>query len=144
MKCRFGHNGYLRIILSNKGKPKPFSVAHLVYDHFGSGKRDGQRLQIDHINGIKTDNRIENLQLLTNRQNVVKGIKQSGVKKTSKYTGVYYDNHSKKWCSRITLYNKRIHLGRFTNEYDAHLSYQTALGKVELIEEFDRLNKIKK
>jgi len=35
----------------------------------------GHKLIVDHINENKLDNRVENLQLITNKQNVIKSIK---------------------------------------------------------------------
>ena len=55
---------------------------------------------IDHINGIKTDNRIENLRVATphiNRLNQVKRINN-----VSGYTGVSYHKNSKCWVARWT------------------------------------------
>jgi len=44
--------------------------------------------------------------------------------KTSKYRGVTYTKHTKKWVARILFENKRIFLGSFTNEYDAYIAYK--------------------
>ena len=62
----------------------------------------GERLQIDHINGLRTDNRILNLRLVTNHQNNQNQKMQST--NTSGVTGVSLDSRNNqwkaKWCSR--------------------------------------------
>lgn len=75
---------------------------------------------IDHINGIKTDNRIENLRSVdqkTNVENVVKPRKhnQSGV------LGAY--KKSNKFQSRIRINGKNIYLGVFDTAQDASKAY---------------------
>lgn len=78
--------------------------------------------QIDHINGIKTDNRIRNLReasSLENNRNIgLSSLNKSGFK------GVHFDSKSGKWRARASLNNKNIHLGWFTSKYDAADAYK--------------------
>jgi hypothetical protein len=116
---------YLYVYLYKKGKRICKKVHHLVFDNFSCNKRNSRILVVDHINNIKTDNRIDNLQLLTQRENVAKGKLQ--YKKSSIYTGASWAKKSQKWQSHIKINGKSNHLGLFDNEYDAHLAYQKAL-----------------
>lgn len=76
---------------------------------------------IDHINGIRHDNRIENLQELSNRENVSKGYAATalptGVKKM----------RSGKYGARILFGEKRIWLGTFGTIEEAAAAYHDAL-----------------
>ena len=120
--------GYLRVSLSKNGKVKPMLIHHLITIVFLGHIPDGtRRIVIDHINNIKTDNRLENLQLITNRQNTSKD-KKNGY---SKYTGVCWHKKANKWIASILVNKKRKHLGYFENEYDAHLAYQKALEEIK-------------
>jgi len=116
--------GYPIIALCKNGKKKTFKVHLLVWDNFGDSLRNGQILQVDHIDEDKTNPRIDNLQLLTNRQNISKYFKIQ--KTSSKYTGVYRDNATKKWKAKIQINGKIKHLGYFDDEYKAHLAYEKA------------------
>ena len=64
--------GYLRFKIYNEKLEKPlnYSQHRFVYEVF-KGKMF-PNFEIDHINEIKSDNRIKNLQLLTHQQNVEK------------------------------------------------------------------------
>ena len=65
-------NGYLNFTIYDKKIENRinYSQHRFVYEVFrGPIPR---RFEIDHINGIKTDNRLKNLQLLTHKQNVEK------------------------------------------------------------------------
>ena len=109
---------------------KKIRVHQLVAMAFLGHVRDGSmKVLIDHKNDIKNDNRVENLQFLNNRENVTKSLDRS--KCSSKYIGVYFDKSRNKWVSNITIENKKKHLGRFENEYDAHLAYQKALQELK-------------
>lgn len=61
-------NGYLVIFLSNVGKQKGFMIHRLVYEAFVGKIPKGK--QVNHINEDKTDNRLENLNLMTPRENI--------------------------------------------------------------------------
>ena len=62
--------------------------------------------EIDHINGIKTDNRIENLRSVTRSENMRNISVKSGSMR-----GIIYYKPTKKWCARIHVNGKSVHLG---------------------------------
>ena len=115
--------GYLMVKLCN-GNEKTHRVHHLVWDNFGDKERDGMKRMVDHIDNVKTNNRINNLQLLNNRQNVVKDLPQNGLP-----TGVM--KVGKKFKSRIQHERKIYYLGYFDSPQDAHLAYLYKLKELE-------------
>lgn len=64
-------NGYLALNLSKDGKHKTEYVHRLVAENF-IDKKEGE-LQVNHKNEIKTDNRVENLEWLTPKENANHG-----------------------------------------------------------------------
>ena len=61
---------------------------------------DWPEADIDHINGIRTDNRLENLRAVTRSQNRRNSKMSSN--NTSGVTGVSWFSPTKKWAARIT------------------------------------------
>lgn len=66
--------GYLVVTLSNI-KQKVLAVHQLVAMAFLDHTPDGYDIVVDHINGIRTNNKLKNLQLLTTSQNLKKSWK---------------------------------------------------------------------
>ncbi len=73
--------------------------------------------QIDHINGIRNDNRWCNLRAVTNAQNNRNRKKASN--NTSGVVGVSWSKRTQKWTAQIYVDNECIRLGHFTNKDDA-------------------------
>ena len=62
--------GYYRFTINDNGKKKNFNSSRFIYECF-HGQITDKRV-VDHINNIKTDNRLGNLQLITNSENMKK------------------------------------------------------------------------
>lgn len=67
--------GYLKVALSKNGKVKRFYVHQLVAEAFLPN--EDELPQIDHISGDKTDNRVANLQWISQVENLRK--KETGI-----------------------------------------------------------------
>lgn len=81
---------------------------------------------IDHINGDKTDNRIENMRPATHGQNIQNQSVRSS--NTSGFIGVSWYEHLKipAWSASITSDNRGYHIGYLHNLKDALVSYEAA------------------
>lgn len=83
--------------------------------------------QIDHINGVKDDNRIENLRIVTNRQNC----QNWKVHRNGSLVGAQYHKASKKWRSRIYIDGVSVYLGLFETKEEAHRAYMNKLDSIK-------------
>lgn len=119
--------GYLSVRLYAKNSSKCIKVHKLVAITFLNYKTNGTNgVVIDHINNIKSDNRVDNLQLITHRENTNKDRKP----KTSKYIGVSWDKDRLKWMALIEFKNRNVFLGRFNTELEAMQKYKFALSEL--------------
>lgn len=123
LKPGINTGGYLHIGLHRAGVSKIGHIHQLVAEAFLNHIPCGLKLVVNHKNFIKTDNRVENLEIVTNRENCnLKHIKSSSI-----YVGVHWSRARNKWKSAIKFGTKQKHLGYYDSEYDAHLAYENAL-----------------
>jgi hypothetical protein len=125
---RPGINGagyyYVNLMYNNvKANYRIHQLVGIVFLNHIPNKYD---LVIDHINNNKLDNRVENLQIITHRENCHK----RPINSTSKYVGVHFVKNRNKWRATITVDGKKISLGSFINEEDANLAYQNKLKQI--------------
>lgn len=80
--------------------------------------------ELDHINRNSLDNREANIRIVTHQQNLMNcKVKKQ---KSSRYKGVIFHKHNKKWCASITKNYKKIHIGYFQSEEEAATAYDDA------------------
>lgn len=114
-----------------------YVVHRLIYIfHYGDIPKN---LQIDHINGIKWDNRIENLRLATISQNICNT--KERINNKSGYKCIFWFKYKQKWGVNIKKDNKNYHVGYFDDIKDAIISYNKKA--LELYGEFAYINKYK-
>lgn len=121
--------GYLTVMLCKHSNIKRYKTHQLVAMAFLGHKPNGYKLVINHINHNKLDNIVENLEIVTQRENANK----KHIKSTSKYLGVSRCRQTNKWRACIREGNKVIHIGRYTDELDAHLAYQIKLKQLQYV-----------
>jgi hypothetical protein len=120
--------GYNTVDLSKNGKKRTIKVHKLMAIAFlnHTPKTDG--FVVNHINHKRNDNRLENIELMTQRENA----NRKHLKSSSKYVGVSWSNLQKKWYSCIRINGKSKNLGYFNCELEAHNAYQNKLKTISL------------
>jgi hypothetical protein len=115
--------GYLTLSLSKNGISKTFTIHQLVAIVFLNHIPDGMNIIVDHIDNNKLNNCVDNLQLITNRENSSKDKKNC----SSKYTGVSIDKRDGRINCEIRINGDRVRWSNLKTEEYASLLYQTAL-----------------
>lgn len=105
-----GYGGYVRIIIHGK-----IYRAHRLAWLYETGELPVD--QIDHINGVRMDNRIVNLRVVTNEENSKN--RRLSKNSTSGVMGVCWHKSNKKWQAQIYNNGKAIYLGAYDNIEDA-------------------------
>ena len=129
---QFRHNeGYTLVTLCKKNKTN-YLLHRLLATAFIENDDPLRKYEIDHKNGIRCDNSLDNLRWCNRSDNSFNKQKSQG--KTSKYKGVSYYRNYGNWESRVTLNREKIHLGYYDTEEEAALAYNNkmiSLGKIE-------------
>ena len=120
-------NGYIRITIERK----PYRMHQLVFMYHKGYLTKG--MEIDHIDGDRTNNRIENLREVTRAQNA---LNRKYFKNTSGVKGVSWCNQRKKWVAQIVVDGRNKHLGRYDTIEEAAAA--AIAGRNELHGDFAR------
>lgn len=114
-----GTDGYLYIRI-NKNR----YLSHRLVMILALGDRFDHDLEVDHKNGERLVNKVENLRLVTigeNRKN-----SQLSSKNTSGHVGVHFCRRSKRWIAKVQVNGRHIHIGAFVEKASAALAAETA------------------
>tara|TARA_R110000868_G_scaffold224340_1_gene476329 strand:+ start:819 stop:1265 length:447 start_codon:yes stop_codon:yes gene_type:complete len=102
-------DGYYQINIDNK----LYKIHRIIASCFIGLDIDDLIQTVDHINRIRTDNRVENLRIVTQQQQRF----NQGAK------GYTYNKRDNNWTAQIMLNKKHIFLGNFDTEARAHQAY---------------------
>ena len=119
LKKQEDSRGYIWVGLRTKGKTKYNSIHKLVALHF-LGKIP-ENMQINHMDGDSKNNKVNNLEYVSMRENInhryaLKGVSKLGTRMTK----------GGKFTSQIRIQGKMKHLGTFQTEQDARAAYVKA------------------
>lgn len=93
LKHKQERNGYLRLSLCKDGRREMVSVHRVVCRAFHGEAPDG--MHVNHKNGIKTDNRAENLEWVTPSENVLHSYAVLNRKSIGNMTGKFGAEHNR-------------------------------------------------
>ena len=109
--------GYVNISIYKEGKQRLIGVHQLVAMAFLNHKPDGHKLVVNHKDSNKSNNDVDNLEVITQWANVLHG------ESSSETPGIQYDK-SKKKCWRVMF--KKKHYGYFATKQEA-IEYRNKL-----------------
>lgn len=78
-----------------------------------------ENMEIDHINGNRIDNRIENLRLVDRKTNC----QNKKIHRDGRLYGCHFFKQRNKWRADCTINGRRFYLGLYDTEEDAHRAY---------------------
>lgn len=123
LKQTLWKDGYFVVCLQCDGKRVVRKVHRLVYDAF-VGINDNTKV-VDHIDHDKTNNKLENLQLVTNRYNLSKDSWRT--KKENLPVGVSRQSGRNSFVAYIDINGGHYYLGSYNDVESASNAYNTAL-----------------
>lgn len=137
------NSGYLAVKLKYDGKRYHKLIHRLVALAFLDNNLESTKLEVNHIDGNKLNNKLSNLEVVTSSENKVHalstGLKvynepSKGLKigKTSKYRNVTYDKSKDKYIAMIRVNNRNIGYKSFNSEYEAALYVNYLIDLYEL------------
>ena len=109
---------YLQVNLKKNGAWLTKRVHRIMMEAFYPV--DGmEKMSVNHINGKRDDNNLENLEWVSNRENASHSVARQK-KGTSKYPGVSFSNAHQRYIAQVYHNKKNVYLGLHLDEIDAH------------------------
>lgn len=114
-------HGYFVVRLTYNGKALNRPVHRIVWAmHHGDTPS-----VLDHVNAVRSDNRLENLAPISQSENVRKK-----ARKGTALIGAHYERSRRKWRAQIRMNGKQVYLGRYDTEAEASASYLSAAATI--------------
>ena len=109
--------GYIAIVLFRK-----LRLAHRLVFLWVNGELPPD--QVDHINGVKDDNRLINLRMVSNMENTHN--QKLRITNSSGIMGVNWHKRDEKWQAYISINKRFAYLGSFTDKFEAICARKSA------------------
>ena len=120
------NNGYLKVSLYKNGKRKMFYVHRLVAMSFLDNPNAFP--MVNHKDFNKENNEAGNLEYCTARYNMA--YSSMAGRHSSSYLGVTWDKRRRKWKAQYQIGKKKVFLGRFSAQEEAHEAYINAIKEI--------------
>jgi hypothetical protein len=117
-------SGYKRIRINNRQY-----LLHRILWVLRNNKDIPNGMEIDHINGIKSNNSLDNLRIVSREENQ----QNRKCHRRGKLLGTTYLKRKKSWQAQINIEGKTKYLGCFKTEQEAHQAYITELTPISKI-----------
>ena len=129
MKCRDQGDGYRQITLRKDNACHQKLVHRLMAETFYPEKfSTDTKISVDHINGVKDDNRLKNLEIVTHRENILRFT--SSNKKSGLPRGV--TKCRSKFVARARVNGKHICIGSYATPEQASAAYDEFIKNISL------------
>jgi hypothetical protein len=115
--CIHKPSGYVIIEKRVNGKKYNIKRSNIIWWSMHQ-KMPHVKMDIDHIDGDKTNDSIKNLQVLTHQQNLAKRKKNTN-RSSSKYMGVRFEKQRNKFIAYVRKWGKEYCFGSYKDEKEA-------------------------
>ena len=116
-------NGYRKIDLWLDKHKRKYYVHRLVASAFLNLDLNDEISIVNHIDGIKNNNNLNNLEIVTTAENVADGLKRKSNSELSQFI-TYVD--SQKWIAKYKVNEIDIFLGEFTSLKESLIALEAA------------------
>lgn len=118
-------HGYCKVWVDGKARKIHRVIYHMFHGHCPSKERPiNGKTQIDHMDRVRSNNRIENLRAVSQNENQANSIGLASLDgRTSRYKGISKLRDYDKWRVRITVNHETHHIGYFDSEEEAIDAY---------------------